>query len=129
MEIFENEYCKQWIEDGILYHVMLAESYDEKMIEGMIEIKYKLTAGKSYPMLSDTTRMKHMTREARERSSKKDVGDNLTAVAMLVKSKVQVILFNFYNKVYKAPNVTRIFHYTQKDEAIAWLEQYKCNNF
>lgn len=125
MEIIENEFVKTWIEDGILHIVFLAETYDKQMIEFLIQTKQTLTKGQNYPMLSDTTRMKHMTREARERSSHEDVGRNLTAVAMLIRSKFQIVLFNFYNKIYKAPNPTKLFHYTKRDEAIRWLKEFE----
>lgn len=125
MENIENEFCKMWREDGIIFIDYLSENIDDNMVDFLIKTKMKLADGRWYPMLSDISHVKSFSRAARERFSKKDAGEYTSAAAILVSSKVQVLIYNFFNSIYKAPSPAKLFHYTQKEEALAWLQKYK----
>lgn len=112
-----------WIEDGIVFIISNCENYAEKMVETSIKQRLALTKDKSYPMLGDVRKVKNFTREARQRLAQKDAAFGTTAVAILINSKVQEVLYNFFNAVYKAPAPAKMF--TNKEKAIEWLQQFK----
>lgn len=57
----------------------------------------EITQNKPYPMFSD------ITREARERMARKDAGKGVIAIAILINSSVQRMIYIFFNSIYKAP--------------------------
>jgi hypothetical protein len=109
--------------DGIIHCIWCIEHYVIEDVEKGIELRIKIQQGKNYPMFVDFTNVKSGTREARQRLSDKDNGIGITAVAVLVKLKLQRILYNFFHSIYKAPAPTKLF--TNKEEAIQWLQAYK----
>jgi len=111
------------LEDGIVYIAFLKEFYNYDQIDLGIKKRLEIVGDNSYPMFSDFRKVKSGTREARQRFSEKDAGIGVKAVAVYINSKVQKIMFNFFNSIYKAPAPTRIF--TDKEKALKWLEQYK----
>jgi len=111
------------IENDIIHVVWLKEYIDEDFVDAGIKIRLTLTENKTYPMFSDIRLAKNGSRKARERLSKTDGAERVSAVAVLVSSNVHKVLFNFFNSIYKAPAPTKIF--TDKEQALEWLEQYK----
>lgn len=111
------------LENGIIFCEWLKEHIDYKYVDEGIKIRLDITKDSDVLMLSDITKVKSGTREARQRMSEKDAGKGVKAVAVLVNSKVQKILYNFFNNIYKAPAPTKLF--TNKAEAIKWLEKFK----
>jgi hypothetical protein len=111
------------VKDGITIIEWLANEYNYEDVDFGIKKRIEITEGKEYPMFSDLRTAKFGTREARQRLSDSDAGKGIIAVAVLVNSKVQRILYNFFTSIYKDPAPTRLF--TDKAEAYKWLEQYK----
>ena len=126
MEKFENDAWKMWIEDDIVFVKFLAAHYTDKMVDEGIKGRLSITKGKEYLMFSDISKLKSSTREARQRMSGKDGGVGVIAVAILSKSKVQEVIYNFFNVVYKAPVLAKMF--TDQNKAIEWLKKIKKNN-
>ena len=123
MEKFENEDWKMWIEDEIVYVRFLKEHYTEEMVDEGIKGRLNITKGKEYLMFSDISKIKSSTREARQRMSGKDGGIGIIAVAIFSKSKVQEVIYNFFNVIYKASAPAKMF--TDKNKAIEWLKSKK----
>lgn len=123
--VIENDFCRMWKEDGVIYIDYLAQEIDDKMVDFLIQTKFQLAENSWCPMLSDISKVKSFTRGARERFSKKDAGDYTSAAAILVNSKVQIIIYNFFSSVYRAPSPAKLFHTSKKGEALLWLEKYK----
>jgi hypothetical protein len=123
MENMQEKYIETWIEDGILYITLNFENYTEQMVEAGIKQRLELTKDKSYPILADIRNIKNFSREARQRLAQKDAAFGTKAVALLSNSKVQEVLYNFFNTIYKAPAPTKTF--TNKEKAIEWLKQFK----
>ena len=123
MENSSNNIAEMSIEDGILYIVYSCDHYTEEMVDAGIKQRYELTKETPYPMFADIRKVKTSTREARQRMSQKDAAFGTKAVAILINSKVQEVLYNFFNVIYKAPAPAKMF--TNKEKAIEWLQQYK----
>jgi len=110
-----------WYE-GILICDWLAEHADLQLVEDGIRIRREMTGDKKIVMLSDIRKLKTITREARERLSGKDGGENVVAVAIVINSKIQMVLYNFFTQIYKAPSPTKLF--INKEEAIQWCKKF-----
>ncbi len=123
MKEYKDSRFSMKIEDGILHAIFNEEFVDYSLVNDGINKRIELTQGTSYPMLSDFRKVKSGTRQARERMSAKDAGIGISAVAILIESGVQRVIYNFFHSIYKAPAPARLF--TNRDKALEWLQQYK----
>ena len=119
----KEKYYDIWIEDGIVHIIYLYEQFTEEMVDSLIKQRLELTKDKSYPMFSDIRKTKSFTREARQRFAQKDAGYGTMVVAILINSKIQEIIYNFFSTVYKAPSPAKMF--TDKEKSLKWLKQFK----
>ena len=126
MEETRKNYSEIWLEDGIVYTVLNYEMFTEEMVESGIKQRLAITKDKAYPIYADVRKIKNFTREARQRLAQKDAAFGTAAVAILINSKVQEVLYNFFNVIYKAPAPAKMF--TDEAKAIEWLQQYKDPN-
>lgn len=120
---YQDENFKIELINGILHVEWLKESYDYETIDFIIKKRIELLEGRSYPIFTDLRILKAGSRQARERLAGKDAGVGVSAVAVLVSTRVQKTMYNFFNAIYKAPVQARVF--TSKDKALQWLEKYK----
>lgn len=111
------------IRNGIVYFTFLEEIVDFSLVDDAIIKRLELANGRTFPVFSDLRVVKNSSREARERMASMDGGRGVSAVAVLVNSKVQRVIYNFFHSIYKAPAPAKLF--TDKEKALAWLEQYK----
>jgi len=122
-----NEYTDErfsiQIKDGVVHVVFLKDYIDYDFVNDLINTRIQITGDKTYPMFSDFRKVKSGPREARERMAAKDGGYGVSAVAILINSKIHKIIYNFFHSIYKAPAPAKLF--TDKDKALKWLEQFK----
>lgn len=111
------------IEDGIVHASFLEECFTYEMANAGVLYRLNLTKDKCYPLLSDITRLKDISKEARLRLAEKDAQGGTSACAILIKSKTQKIIYNFFILFTKSPIPTKMF--TNREKAKEWLEQYK----
>lgn len=123
MESYVDEEFSIKIEDGIVFIEFFLDHGDFDFAEKGIKKRIEITAGRKFPMVSDMRKMKTTTREGRQRMAQPDAGEGVTAVAIIVNSKVQQVIYNLFAAIYKAPAPARVF--TNKEEAIAWVTQFK----
>jgi len=123
MKFYYSKNFKIEIINNIVQITVYCEFADFDIVNEGILSRNELCEGKTYPLFSDIRTLKSSTREARERMAAKDAGIGVSAVAILINSKAQRIIYNFFNSIYKAPAPTRLF--TNKEKALKWLEQYK----
>jgi hypothetical protein len=126
MKTFETDFVKMWVEDGVLHCEYLAEHYDVTMVDAAIRGRLEMFSDNIYPMFTDVRRLKSLTREGRQRLAQKDAGECISGVAILTNSKVQRVIYNFFNAIYKAPVPGKMFN--DKEDALNWLEQFKKQN-
>ncbi|WP_299707517.1 hypothetical protein [uncultured Pontibacter sp.] len=111
------------IEDGILYCVYQeVELLDIHLASLCVQDRLNFAGGQSYPSLFDITHVKHSTKEARDYLANEG-NEGVVASAIIVSSPMLKMAANFYIKVNRPKNPTRMF--TGEDEAIQWLSQYK----
>lgn len=109
--------------NGILHVEWMKETYDYETIDYIIKKRIEMVEGNSYPIFTDLRKLKGGSRQARERLAGKDAGVGVSAVAVLVSTRVQKTMYNFFNAIYKAPVQAKVF--TDKEKALQWLEKYK----
>lgn len=118
---YENQIIKIEIEDGILYGTYLSEKLD---LEGAIkatEFRREVSKGRVLPALVDVSQFKSVSREARTYFAK-EAGEDLKALAVLVKNPVTRMMVNFFMKFNNPQYPIRFF--TSEHEAYSWLLQF-----
>lgn len=109
--------------DGVIHCAFNIECPDIELIEAGIKKRLEITNGKSFPMISDLRKIKVGQKNARDRLSEKDGLRDLSALAIIYKSKVQLTLIFLYLTFYK-PNVPVKF-FKNENEALKWVSNYK----
>ena len=123
MESYIDEEFSIKIEDGIVYIEFFIEHGTYEFVDRGIKKRIELTKGKAYPMVSDVRSMKTSTREGRQRMSEPDSGEGVIAGAVIINSKVQKVIYNLFQAIYKAPTQVKLFN--NKEEAVEWVKQFK----
>lgn len=120
----EESFGTMWIENGIVMASFKPGAIcDLKVAKRLLEGRLQLVNGKSYPTFSDTTNGMFWTKEARDFMSTPENNVFISAGAMVISSEVVRIITNFWLNLFKPPFPMKLF--TNKDEALKWLEQYK----
>jgi hypothetical protein len=114
-----------WLDhDGII--IAVSTSHQLHTLEHAIEntkINTRLAGSLQRPFLIDMSKVKSMSREAREYYAGPEPVKSITAVAILINSSVGKAVANFFLLLTKPSLPTRMF--TDYEEAKAWLLQYK----
>ena len=121
MKTYSNKYISVYLQDDIMRVDYETETITVEMIDEMVVNRLKMFSDKDYLMLSDIRKTKHFTREARARLSQEDGGKYVKAVGILVNSKIQEVIYNFFATINKAPAPARLF--TNEKKAIEWLKR------
>ena len=119
---YEDEKLKLFYEDGILFCEFLSEIADFELIDSGVKKRLEITGTKKTVMVSDIRRFRSSTREARQRMSAKDAAEGIVAVGIIMNSKVQQVMYNFFNAIYKQPAPAKVF--TTKEDAVEWIKQF-----
>lgn len=120
---FRNNNFDMWVEDGVFHIVVLNDSFTLDMAEECVRERIRITQGKSYPMRSDSINVINFEKEARSYLAHDDQVLNLNAGAILIESQLQKILGNFFLFINKPAVPACLF--TDREKALAWLEQFK----
>ena len=118
-----SENIKFWVEDNIMHVEFLAETISYQDVDEAVKKRLEFSKGNEYLMFGDLRKTKKITREARERFSGKDAGKGIKAVAILINSKTQAVIYNFFSKIYKPPAPAKIFY--DKKKALMWLRKFE----
>lgn len=120
---FKHVNFEMWIEDGVFHIVVLSDSFTLDMTKESVRERIRITQGKPYPMLSDSRKVVDFDKEARKYLAHNDQVVNLKAGAILIKTRLQKSLGNFFIHFNKPSIPARLF--TVREEALAWLEGFK----
>lgn len=123
MQQFENENFKIWIEDGISRIDFFAEKLDYDIVDEAIKQRVILVGSNTFPMLGDITKVKHISREARDRLADDDANQKISAAATLINSKTQQVLFNFFMAIQNPTTPSKAF--SDEKKAKQWLKKFK----
>jgi hypothetical protein len=83
---------------------------------------FALAAGRRPPLLVDLRYMKSQSRDARQHYGSPEVVEAARAVALLVESRISMLIANFFITVTKVSVPTKIF--TDEVAALAWLKGF-----
>jgi hypothetical protein len=122
-DLLQNGYFKMWYEDEILVVDFIQEHYNYEMLDATIKKRLEITKDKKVLMLSDISKIKSFSLRARQRLFQKDTATGCVAVAAIVKTKTQEVLFNFTTSIYKPQVPTKMFR--DKEKARQWLLSFK----
>lgn len=113
-----------WLtEDGIVITIGKLESQDtEAARENLIYTK-KATGGKPRPLLVDMTKVRSMSKGAREEYVKQQGELIITAVALLTTSSVSNMIANLFIGLNKPHVPVKLF--TDPDKARDWLMEHR----
>ena len=113
-----------WLsDDGIIITIGKAESQDTEVARENMAYTKKVTAGKPRPLLVDITRVKSMTKGAREEYVKQEEERIITAVALLSNSSIGSVIANIFMSLNKPFVPVKMF--TDALKAKDWLRQYR----
>ncbi|MGZ5282130.1 MAG: DUF7793 family protein [Bacteroidia bacterium] len=120
---FTDERINLKVEDGIAYAELYIEDITLAAAEQMVELRYKVTDGEEYPVLIDISRIKSVTKEARDFLSEGKAVEKISAAALYTNSLISRIVANFFLGFNRPAIPIKIF--TSKDEAVKWAKHYK----
>ena len=109
-------------QDNILMCDWFVETADYEYVDFGIKKRLEITGDKKCVMISDISKIKSVSREARQRMSQKDAASGVVAVGIVLSSRVQAVIYNFFNSIYKQPSPAKLF--TNKKDAIKWVKKY-----
>ena len=123
MEIIKNKYYNISFENEVLSIVYNTDIITFEVVENSIVDKLSIIdKQKKYPSIADVRNIKHFNRDARQRLLKEDSLTGIKCCAVIVKTKVQVVLYNFFMITQKPPIPTKLFN--NYPEALKWFENY-----
>ena len=122
-EVFETSHGKIWLEDGIIRTIgnpntehTLADAKKD------IEIFSKLANGIKRPLLSDISRVKTVSLEAREYFAVEETARVSTAIGLIINSPISKVIGNFYLSLSKPSFPVKLF--SSEEKAIRWLKTF-----
>lgn len=120
----ENDYVKIWLEDGIIH-----SSYKPNLVinleiaKQMVKERLKISDGIARPMFIDISNLVSIDLEAREYLSGGDAVKFVSAGAIYSTSPISKFQGKLFVDVNQPEATAKIF--SNKEEAIEWLQQYK----
>ena len=115
---------KFWLgEDDIIRGVILStEEHTLTNAEGNSEAVAIISNKKMLPLFIDITRCKTITREARVHYARKQVGEAVCAIALLIGSPVSKVIGNIFLGFDKPEHPLKLF--TSESDAMKWLKGF-----
>ena len=120
---FRNKKFSFKIDDGIVYCDLLTEFVDYDLVNEGVKKRLEIYDDNLYPMISDISKLKSLTKEARQRLAEKDGLIGLTALAIISKTRLHVFISNVYHQIFKVSIPVKNF--TCKEEAVKWTQKYR----
>lgn len=108
--------------EGILMCDFHIEHGDYEFVDFGIKKRLEITGSNPVVMLSDIRKLKTSTREARQRMAAKDGQIGMLAVGVVMNSRLQSVIYNFFMNLSSLTVPTKIF--TNKEDAIEWCKNY-----
>lgn len=108
--------------EGDLIRVTIVPGAEETLADAQATTRAALglSAGRILPLFVDMRQMRAQEREARQYYGSMEVMRSVCGVALLVESRLSMLIANFFISVSKTRVPTRIF--TSEAEAVEWLK-------
>jgi hypothetical protein len=121
--LYSDENLSFYWQEGILMCDWHIEHGSYEFVDYGIKKRLELTGDKQIVMLSDIRKLKTTTREARQRMAAEDGQIGLLAVGVVMNSKLQATIFNFFMKInFPSTIPTKVF--SNKEDAILWCKSF-----
>ena len=112
-----------WLsEDGIIVTITMSPTQTLADAKENIQYNKKVAAGIPRPLLVDMSRVRSMSKDAREEYVKKDDDPLVTAVALVTNSNISRMVGNFFIGLTQSSIPVKLF--TDHEKAREWLLQY-----
>jgi hypothetical protein len=122
-EAVETNVFITWMENGMCFTEVKPNAVIQlKDAEGNTVAVKKITGDRVFPIVVDLTKIRSISKEARDHFSMRNRTPGVNAIAMLIKSPVSRIIGNFFLGLNKPAVPTQLFISRQK--AIAWAQKY-----
>lgn len=116
-----------WLsEDGIIVTITMAHTQTLADAKENIQYNKRVAAGIPRPLLVDMSRVRSMSKDAREEYVKKDDSPLVTAVALVTNSNISRMVGNFFIGLTQSYVPVKLF--TEPEKAREWLLQYIVSN-
>lgn len=125
MDVLDNEYVKIELVNGVIEAEYKPIYIDLEVAKKVLTFRNQFTQGKNLPMLLNGIGVKGIDKEARDFFSEPQGSSGLTATAILVNSRLDTFFANFLIKVNISKSNIPLKLFTEKAEALKWLENYK----
>jgi|GEM_PF-4285037 len=124
MNEFVNDFVSLKISKGVFYVIWFNYDYTPEIIDFGVKKRTELSSGKSYPMLSDFRQVKKFAdKTCRDRLTEEDACKDISALAVVVKNKIQYLYVSIVTQINKSRIPIQIF--TDYEKAHSWLQQFK----
>jgi len=110
-----------WIEDNVMYFQYLSVRINLEEAVQCMKDRLSILDGKEYLLLINSRNVKKFDHDARRRMEHDDARKGIIKTAIVVNSKVQEVMANFFLYINKPKVPLRIF--TKEDEALRWLKK------
>jgi hypothetical protein len=112
-------------EDGILY-ITLLPSAEEKIADAQenVRVMKRLSGGRRIPLLVDMRTIKAQEREARDYYNSAEALRAISAMALLVESRISSLIANFFISITARESIRPIRIFTKETEAVTWLKGF-----
>jgi hypothetical protein len=122
-KIFENEYYRCWIEDGIMYSRYKTKELDLNAAMECVKIRLVAAGDRDYPTLIDGRGVSNVTKEARDYFGSEEGSKRISASAIITQSVVGKFIGSFFLRINKPIVPLKIFN--DPGEAVEWLKEFK----
>jgi hypothetical protein len=119
--LIETESSACWIEEGVVYFVFKTNKVDLAEAKEAIETTIAITNNLPYPFYFDISRIKSLSKDARQYLSIPRSTENNIATAALAPNVIAKLIGTFF-MAFSNPGV-KIKLFTQEEEAIKWLKE------
>lgn len=126
-QVIETEYSKMWIEDGIGFQEYKPGiSITLNIAKEMVRQRIESFNGVARPVLVDIRSLKSIDAPSRRYFASKEAGELILAGAIYLSNPLARWFGNIFLKLDEPITPAKLF--TDKNEALQWLERYKYNS-
>ncbi|QHT66840.1 hypothetical protein GXP67_09300 [Rhodocytophaga rosea] len=112
-----------WLEEGILHGIYKVDKVDLQTAKMATQERLSFTLEKSYPVLTDYSKVKDTTKEARDYLSTEEPSKGIKAIALIIDSSVGKVIYNFFIALNKPDYPMQVFN--DPLQAKEWLKKYR----
>jgi hypothetical protein len=118
----ENGHSIFWFEGNILGSAYTVPHIDLTIAKDGVQKRLSIIGNKSYPIFIDISKVKSITKEARDYLGTAEASKQITAAGILASSYLSKMVGTFFLSFTRPAIPIKLF--TSKAEAVRWLEKF-----